>query len=283
MTSSNRAYREQSVLSSDWAQPIQDLPALPLVAQELSELIRHPATTRAQVADLMKQDQVLTAKLLKLANSSFYSIPGGVEDVSKALTFLGFNTVYQLVLSLSVMSYFSIEDEMTPFSLLEFWKHALATAIGAQFLAEQNQKLVPEEVFTGGLLHDLGKLVHLKLSPQTFQKTIELAKKHSESFDWAETQLQLPSHCDLGSLMAKRWNLPPTTVKAIQDHHSATIPIDSASYCVREANIASHDLGIGNSGNFKSTNKDQKKNQRLYSEIENKFSQMGGFLNELSS
>src|SRR6202000_2400807 len=97
-----------------------------LVATKVNELINDPDSSSADIAGVLKQDQVLTAKVLRLVNSSYYAIPGGVADVQRALAFLGFNTLAQLVLSLSVFSLFSTFDG-EDFSMLEFWRHALAT------------------------------------------------------------------------------------------------------------------------------------------------------------
>src|SRR6478735_12608516 len=103
---------------------LQDIPTLPVVATRVNELINDPTSSSADIAEVLKKDQVLTAKILRLVNSSYYAIPGGVADVQRALAFLGFNTLAQLVLGLSVFSLFSeIQDD--DFTMLDFWRHAL--------------------------------------------------------------------------------------------------------------------------------------------------------------
>src|SRR4051812_39473566 len=105
---------------------LDDIPTLPVVAMRVNELINDPDSSSSDIADVLKKDQVLTAKILRLVNSSYYAIPGGVVDVQRALAFLGFNTLAQLVLSLSVFSLFSTFDN-EDFSMLDFWRHALGT------------------------------------------------------------------------------------------------------------------------------------------------------------
>src|SRR5688500_17523001 len=91
---------------------LQDIPTLPVVAMKVNELINDPTSSSGDIAEVLKKDQVLTAKILRLVNSSYYAIPGGVADVQRALAFLGFNTLAQLVLGLSVFSMFQMtEDE----------------------------------------------------------------------------------------------------------------------------------------------------------------------------
>src|SRR5262245_46826665 len=79
---------------------LEDIPTLPVVAMKVNELINDPNSSSSDIAAVLKKDQVLTAKILKLVNSSYYAIPGGVADVQRALAFLGFNTLAQLTLGL---------------------------------------------------------------------------------------------------------------------------------------------------------------------------------------
>src|ERR1700743_310118 len=115
---------------------MHDSPTLPLVATRVNELISDPNSSSADIAEVLKKDQVLTAKVLRLVNSSYYAIPGGVADVQRALAFLGFNTLAQLVLSLSVFSLFQ-DLGSENFSMLDFWKHALGTGVCAEMLARR--------------------------------------------------------------------------------------------------------------------------------------------------
>src|SRR3954465_411717 len=155
---SSSAARKTNADYSELLAKLQDIPTLPVVAMKVNELIQDPTSSSADIADVLKKDQVLTAKILRLVNSSYYAIPGGVADVQRALAFLGFNTVAQLVLSLSVFSVFG-QSESPDFSMLEFWKPALGPAVCSEALAKRLKLAKPEEAFTCGLLHDVGKLV----------------------------------------------------------------------------------------------------------------------------
>ena len=137
---------------------LNDIPTLPIVATRVTELINDPNSSSGDIADVLKKDQVLTAKVLKLINSPYYGIPGEVTDVKRALAYLGFNTLAQLVLSVSVISVFA-ENKNTKFSLQGFWKHALATAVTSEVIAKSTGYPKPEECFTCGLLHDIGKAI----------------------------------------------------------------------------------------------------------------------------
>ena len=198
---------------------LNDIPTLPIVATRVTELINDPNSSSSDIAEVLKKDQVLTAKVLKLINSPYYGIPGEVTDVKRALAYLGFNTLAQLVLSISVISVFQ-DNRNTRFSLQEFWKHALATAVTSDVIARQTGLAKPEECFTCGLLHDIGKIVLLKIAPEEFLSAVELAEKEKISFAEAERRLEIPPHGYLGEYIAEKWRLPMVIRVAIRYHHT---------------------------------------------------------------
>jgi putative nucleotidyltransferase with HDIG domain len=203
---------------SDLLAKLQDIPTLPIVAMKVNELINDPNSSGADIAAVMKKDQVLTAKVLRLVNSSYYSIPGGVSDVQRALAFLGFNTVAQLVLSLSVFSVFGLGDN-PDFPMLEFWKHALGTAVCSEALAKRLKVARPEEAFTCGLLHDVGKLVLHQIDPVRLADIVRETRKGGRTFVDVEREWDLPGHSFMGEVIATKWGLPQVIRLAIRYHH----------------------------------------------------------------
>jgi putative nucleotidyltransferase with HDIG domain len=197
---------------------LQDIPTLPVVAMAVNELINDPSSSSYDIAQVLKKDQVLTAKILRLVNSSYYAIPGGVADVQRALAFLGFNTLAQLVLGLSVFSLFSKIDS-DDFSMLQFWRHALGTAVCSELLAKKLRFPRPEEAFTCGLLHDIGKLVLHEIDPERLMQIVKEAKKRECSFVDVEREWDLPGHAYLGEVIATKWGLPQVIRLAIRYHH----------------------------------------------------------------
>lgn len=205
---------------------LQDIPTLPMVAMKVNELINNPNSTSAQIADVLKKDQVLVAKILRLVNSSYYAIPGGVTDVQRALAFLGFNTLAQLVLSLSIFTVFKGVDS-TEFSMLDFWKHALGTAVCSELLAKKLKLKKPEEAFTCGLLHDIGKLVLNEIDSARLAEIVGEASKSKRSFVEVEKERDLPGHAYLGEVIATRWGLPQIIRLCIRYHHADVSKMDS--------------------------------------------------------
>ena len=205
---------------------LQDIPTLPAVAMRVNELINDPNSSSADIADVLKKDQVLTAKVLRLVNSSYYSIPGGVADVQRALAFLGFNTLAQLVLSLSIFQVFSTGDS-GEFSMPEFWKHALGAAVCSELLSKKLKIGKPEEAFTCGLLHDIGKLVLNEIDPDRLKSIIRETSSGQRSFFEVEKEWDLPGHSYLGEVIATRWGLPQVIRLSIRYHHHDVSKMDS--------------------------------------------------------
>jgi putative nucleotidyltransferase with HDIG domain len=237
---------------------LQDIPTLPMVAMRVTELINDPSSSSADIAKLLKKDQVLTAKILRLANSSYYAIPGGCSDVQRALAFLGFNTLAQLVLGLSVFSVFT-DTETENFSMLEFWRHALGAAVCSEILAKRVGGVRPEEAFTCGLLHDIGKLVLHEIDKDRLTSIMKETTKRECSFFDVEREWDLPGHSYLGEVIATKWGLPQVIRLAIRYHHFDVRSMDSilasakpVIYIVRLANALCVKNKIGKSGDCSS-------------------------------
>jgi hypothetical protein len=171
------------------------LPTIPLVAERVGQLVNDPRSDARTIAALMREDPALTAKVLKLVNSPYFAIPGGVSDVARAISFLGFNTLHQLVLTVSV---FKVLGDATDDAARSLFRHALGVAGAAEALAEIVGHSAPAECFTAGLLHDLGKLAMLQIAPDVFGQTIELAGRRGISVHAAEAELALPQHEAIG-------------------------------------------------------------------------------------
>lgn len=251
---STAAKRKTNSEYSELLEKLHDIPTLPVVAMKVNELINDPNSSSADIADVLKKDQVLTAKILKLVNSSYYAIPGGVSDVQRALAFLGFNTLAQLTLGLSVFGMFS-EIEAEDFSMLEFWKHALGTAICSEILAKRLKYPKPEEAFTCGLLHDIGKLVLHQIDPDRLRSIVRETARRECSFFEVEREWDLPGHSFLGEVIATKWGLPQVIRLAVRYHHFDVSKMDSVLssakpviHIVRLANTLCVRNKIGKSG-----------------------------------
>jgi putative nucleotidyltransferase with HDIG domain len=196
---------------------LDNLPSIPLVAEKVGQLVNDPRSDARAIAAIMRDDPALTAKVLKLVNSPYFAIPGGVADVVHAISFLGFNTVHQLVLTVSAFKVLSREAGDAARNL---FRHALGVAGAAEALAEIVGHPAPAECFTAGMLHDLGKLALLQLEPGIYAQVVACAGERGISLHEAEVEIGLPHHEVLGLRLAKRWRFPLALQAAIGHHHA---------------------------------------------------------------
>ncbi len=217
----------------------------------VTERMQSPTATLSEIAELIKADVGLSTKVLRLANSSYYSIPGGVSEVSKALQFLGFTTIAQIVLTSSVVGSFK-NPGISDFPLASFWLHSFAVGQLAEITARAIQLKSPSDAFVGGLIHDVGKLILLEIAPDQMQKVVRIAREKKISFHSAELEAGVPSHITLGIELARHWNLPEPIRQAIENHHSPSNKKEQA--LIEWANLYTHVHHLGNSGNYDAAN-----------------------------
>lgn len=238
---------------------LDELPSLPTIVYELSRVINDPMSSTSDVEKLMANDQSLTAKVLRLVNSSYYAIPGGVSSLSRAIAYIGFDTINQLVLGASILKALESKNAAL-FDTAQFWKHAIGVAVTAETIAKFVRHPMPADLFTCGLVHDMGKVVLFTIAPDTMGKVVSACQADGSSFFEAEIKLDVPLHTDLGLLLAQRWKLPLNIQAAVRDHHhkdkSARTPDLSAELhrdvdIVFLANLMTHAMKFGHSGHDK--------------------------------
>ena len=197
---------------------IDSLPTLPIVALQIGEVIHDKNVSVDQVARILRTDPATSAKLLRLVNSSYFGIPGGVSDVAKAIPFIGFNTLYQLVLSIGVLDTLqaSVSGGFDPRAL---WLHSLTVATAARELAGEIKVADAGACFTAGLLHDMGKIALAKISPDRFAEACAMVSEQGIAQEEAERLSGLAPHDRVGAHLAKQWRFPANLATPIEQHH----------------------------------------------------------------
>jgi HD-like signal output (HDOD) protein len=191
--------------------------ALPQVLIEILRIVDNDKASADDLATIIMHDPSLTARLLKMANSSYYWRGEEVRTVNQAVMKLGSSMVKCLALSASVFQpEESMEDE--GFDIRDLYSHFLGTAIAAKFIAEEVGFKSPEEAFVVGLLHDLGHILLLKVTPD---RHVVLLRDYlyDESLSERERELYGTDHAKLGKGIAEAWNLPTGFASALEKHH----------------------------------------------------------------
>lgn len=198
---------------------IHDLPTLPRAVLKISELVNNPASSARDLATVITDDQVLTARLLKLVNSSFYAFPQRISTVTGAIVLLGFDAIRNLLLTTSVFDFFSNGHVKEKQMGEKLWDHSLSCAVGAKIIGVHIRYEKIEELFVAGLLHDIGKIVEMIYFPKHFAKVMEQVETARETILEAEFKIMEFDHATLGKLLAEKWNLPDKLVHVIANHH----------------------------------------------------------------
>jgi putative nucleotidyltransferase with HDIG domain len=193
------------------------LPTLPTVIAKMLELVDNPKTSASSLSSLIMRDQVLTAKILKLANSSFYAFPRQIATVKLALVVLGFESVKEMALSFSVLGSFKGENNKH-FDNSQFWQHSVSVGACTRMLARETCYRLAGEAFVAGLLHDIGKVVLNQYLPKEFGEIQTRIFEGGVECEKAEMDVLGVTHAEVGAWLAERWNLPVILVEAIRWH-----------------------------------------------------------------
>lgn len=197
---------------------VQKLPTLPNVANKITRLIKDPTCTAIKVSEVIDKDQSLTSRVLRLVNSAFYSLCTEVTNVKHAVALLGFRTISQMVISISVFDIFK-GGYGKEFDRTGFWKHSIGCAVISRMIAERIKYPKVDDCFTAGLMHDIGKVVLDQYLHEEMTKVIQATQEEMISFGDAEKKVMGLNHADIGGQAMKNWNIPLAIMAAVKHHH----------------------------------------------------------------
>lgn len=196
-----------------------ELPILNNVATQLNTLLQDTDVPAQQLADFMEKDQAIVPKILKLVNSSFFGFNSKIISIRHAIMLLGYNTVRNAVLSISVIDSMKLSHKFKGFDIATFWNHAISVATITRYLDEQTGNRFNEYSFTAGLIHDTGKLFLANQFPEEFAQVLIHSETEKLPFYAAEKELFPVQHDYMGAELAKLWNFPDLLTETIRYHH----------------------------------------------------------------
>ncbi len=224
---------------------LRELPTLPDSVTKIIEQIDSESSFKL-IAEIIEEDQVIAARVLKLVNSAFFGVGGKVSSLFHAVNLLGVNVLRGLVLS----SYFlSIDDS----GIEGLWEHASAVSNIVYAMGKKLKIPNAEDVTAAALLHDIGKLILREIEPEKFIDLQKYLTIHThETFKDVEMKYFSTGHEDVALLWMKRWNFPPLIQEVAAYHHRPSV---SALYkkevsLVHLADTVVKGYGAGFSGDY---------------------------------
>lgn len=227
---------------------LEKLPTLPSIYSKLLDLTNNPDATVQMMSRIITEDQAIAAKVLRLANSAFYGFPQRIVSVQHAIVILGLNEIRNLILAISLLNLFRQQKSMKG-----LWEHSIGCAVAAKVLAEAAYVKNPEGVFAGGLLHDIGKLIHALYFPEEFADVIADIEKTGSTMIHSEKKIFGFNHTQTGNLLATNWNLPREIISMISHHHLSdpTVNLTLEIAAIHIGNTLCIALGLGSGGEKK--------------------------------
>jgi len=183
-------------------------------------------TSALELAQVLSTDQALTAKLIKISNSAYYGFARRVSTVREAVLVLGFKQVRQVAVGASIMNTFKPSRPDEEFDLDLFWGHSVAVAVAAETVAKKTRRAKPEDAFTAGILHDIGRLVIRQVMSEDFERAVALARSGQCSLHVAERTTTGFSHDEVGRVLGERWKFPAHLIDAVAGHHDARLNLE---------------------------------------------------------
>jgi HD-like signal output (HDOD) protein len=195
-----------------------ELASLPDVYTQIVEVMNSPRSSAADLAEMVSKDTSLSSRMLKLVNSAFYGFPSRIDSISRAVTLIGTNELTTMALGISVVNAFK-DIPCSLMSMEGFWRHSIACGVFARLLAARKVGTSAEQMFIGGLLHDIGRMVMLKQIPVAYAEVIKQARLSQQTLATVEKELLGYDHMDVGSLLCKEWRFSKALEEMISCHH----------------------------------------------------------------
>lgn len=231
---------------------IDNLTPFSNISHRVLEITSNPDSSLAQLVDVIKYDQGITANLLRICNSSYFGLRNRIVSIKQAVAYLGLEKVAGLVVMGTTAQNFKNAQRGYDLEEGELWRYSVASALIAQDLAEKRKIAKIYFLFTTALLKDIGKVILSTYVRESFEDIIKMVREENLPFVEAEKAVIGIDHAELGARVAEGWNFNPEMVDIIRHHHnpekaapdSLSIPIIYLADCI----CMMIGIGVGSDG-----------------------------------
>ncbi|MDO9169474.1 MAG: HDOD domain-containing protein [Methylobacter sp.] len=229
---------------------VEKMPAFPKSVQQVMQLTSDINASAKDIVRVIECDPVMTVKVLKAINSSFYGLPQKITSVQRAVVHIGMNTIKNIALGVAAMGMLKATNKAN-FNTSDFLLHSLTTAAISKLLAERLGLSSTQcgDCFVAGLLHDFGKVVFAEFMPDEFKLALEKSKDQQLPLHQTEVEFIGLSHSQAGKMLAEKWELSDELIDAIAHHHNLDPSQNVLRDCVFAANQISKQMQFGDGGN----------------------------------
>jgi putative nucleotidyltransferase with HDIG domain len=229
------------------------IPTIPTLLIEINEVLLAEDGTTSDAAQIVARDPAIAAKVLRLVNSPFYGLRAPVTAIPMACSMVGLKTIRNIVLQATVLDRFADGPELAGFDAAALWDHSFKAATAARLLAgslSMDVGMSRDDAYTGGLMHDIGKMVLLQNAPDEFARALRESRRRNVPLARAERDLLGFDHAHVAGVLAHRWKLPACLQVAITNHHSpGGSPREWAQgLLIQAANTIAHEMAAGSGG-----------------------------------
>ena len=197
---------------------IGKLPAMPKTYGLLQSALAQPSVTAAEIGDIVNADAAIASKVLQITNSAFFRLRKPMVRIKDAVTYLGFATVRNLVLSAEIFSQWLAPKGLGDVDPEQLQTHAQCAAAACKALA--GGRASPDDAWLAGLLHDIGYWILIQECPRELADAIELARREGLSLLECERRITGATHAEIGAYLLGLWGLPYAVVEAVALHHT---------------------------------------------------------------
>lgn len=215
--------------AEELVEEFSEVTTFPHIVAQLTDLINDSSSTMKQFEDIIQMDPILVIRVLKLVNSSAFSLMQKVDSIARAIAFLGMRNLHNLAVTDSLHGMFGEDtDPATSFSRKQLWLHSAATALTSKTVAERIFGKKGDEAYLCAILHDIGIIVEAQVYPNEFFHICEQCKEDTEFTELEQKAFQT-NHSEIGYHITKHWNMPDEVSETILAHHNYTDEIEPSS------------------------------------------------------
>lgn len=193
---------------------ITDLAVLPHVVYRVIEMSGSTDCAVCDIGQVIAVDPGFSSKVLSLANSAYYGLPRKVTSIKEAISFLGFRQIRSLAMTVGVYDMFAGKNDENSLRRRAWWRHSVDTAVCAKYLAGRVRNVNPEDAYTTGLIHLIGKSLLDRFGSGEYRLVEALIERGALDVQ-AELAVYKCSHIDVAMACAEKWGFPESLVRGL--------------------------------------------------------------------